>query len=359
MINILYIGNHLTGGLPTGVSTLSVNLRREGYEVVTASSKKKKAARLGEMLWQVWKYRKWADYVLIDTYSTWNFWYAVAVARLCGRLGLRYIPILHGGDLPGRLRRSPRASRRLFGKAYVNVAPSGFLVEEFSGRDAIHRVQRAGEGVPADGADFGADIADNFKVVFIPNSIDLSNYAFKARINVSPKLFWVRAFQDLYEPLMALKTLQQLLPKYPDAELCMVGPDKDGSLQQCRAYAEEHGLPVTFPGKLSKSAWTQLAESYDLFLNTSRVDNTPLSLIEAMALGLPVISTRAGGIPYMISDGGEGLLVPIGDAGAMVDAVQRLVEDPALAAQLSTTARKKVEAFDWEVVKEQWFNLLK
>ena len=171
-------------------------------------------------------------------------------------------------------------------------------------------------------------------------------------------MLWVRAFQELYAPLMALKTLQQLLPKYPEAELCMVGPDKDGSLQQCRAYAETHGLPVSFPGKLSKAEWIRLSEAYDLFLNTTTVDNAPLSLTEAMALGLPVISTRVGGIPYLITEGEDGLLVPSGDAEAMAAAVIRLLEEPELAEGISVRARKKVEGYDWEVVKEQWKGLI-
>src|SRR5690606_40885804 len=119
------------GSLPTGITALSSDLRREGYQVITASSRKGKLPRLTEMLWTVWKHGKWAEVVLIDTYSTWNFWYAWSVARLCGWLGLRYIPILHGGDLPGRLQRSPGPSRQLFGGAYVNVAPSEYLVEKF------------------------------------------------------------------------------------------------------------------------------------------------------------------------------------------------------------------------------------
>ena len=56
--------------------------------MITASSRKGKLPRLTEMLWTVWKHRKWAEVVLIDTYSTWNFWYAWSVARLCGWLGL-------------------------------------------------------------------------------------------------------------------------------------------------------------------------------------------------------------------------------------------------------------------------------
>lgn len=313
--------------------------------MVTASSKRGKLLRLGEMLWTVWRHRKWAEVVLIDTYSTWNFWYAVAVAWLCRRLGLKYIPILHGGDLPSRLQRSPGASGRLFGGAFVNVVPSRYLEEVFSPADL------------ADDADLSAD-KKLFRVVFIPNSIVLSNYAFRARRSVFPKILWVRAFQDIYDPLKALKTLQQLLVMYPAAELCMVGPRKDGALEECEAYAREHGLPVRFAGKLGKREWTALAQDYDLFLNTSEVDNAPVTLVEVMALGLPIVSTRVGGLPYLLTHEENALLVDSGKPEDLAAALERLLEDPALAERLSVAGRKKAEDFDWGVVKEKWARVL-
>ena len=333
---ILYIGNNLSNSTFTAtyISFFSEVLKQEGYWVRTASDKDNKAVRLVDMLYLIWHHRHETDTVLIDTYGAQNFYYAYSIGKLCQRLKLPYIPILHGGNLPARLEDSPKLSRSLFGKAKLNVAPSHFLYDIFREHGF-----------------------DNSRI--IPNSITLANYPYTERSSFGPRLLWVRRFQERYNPMLALLVYRELRKYYPKAEFCMVGPEKDGSLAECKAYAEEHDLPVKFPGKLSKKKWAALSVDYDFFINSTHIDNTPISVIEAMALGLPVISTRAGGIPYMISDGGEGLLVPIGDAGAMVDAVQRLIENPALAAQFSTTARKKVEAFDWEVVKEQWFNLLK
>lgn len=303
--------------------------------MITASSKQGKVFRLVEMLWTVWRKRKWADFVLIDTYSTWNFWYAVAVARLCRLLGLQYIPILHGGELPERLRRSPESAAALLGGAVVNVVPSRFLQEALSqGREDRSRP------VPT--------------ITYIPNSIDIEDYAFRARRSVFPKLLWVRAFQDIYAPLKALKTLQRLLLKYPDAELCMVGPRKDGSLEECMAYAEQHRLPVRFLGKLEKEEWTALAQDYDLFLNTSEVDNAPVTLVEAMALGLPIVSTRIGGLPYLLTHEETALLVPSGTPEDLSEGLERLLEEGELAERLSHSGRKKAEGFDWAVVKHRW-----
>jgi len=96
----------------------------------------------------------------------------------------------------------------------------------------------------------------------------------------------------------------------------------------------------------------------DLFLNTTNVDNTPVSVQEAMACGLCVVSTSVGGVPYLVGDAVEGLLVGPDDAQAMADAVRRLLNDPALAARLSMAARRRVETMDWPVVVDAWEDLL-
>ncbi|NJY63588.1 glycosyltransferase family 4 protein [Salinimicrobium sp. CDJ15-81-2] len=332
---IIYIGNQLAirGGSPTSVDTLAPLLKEEGFTVKTASAKKNKLLRLADMLFTIFRNRKTAEYVLIDTYSTQNFWYAYAVARLCHNLNLKYIPILHGGELPARLERSPKVSKKLFGNAFLNVAPSLYMKTVF---------QQAGFT----------------NVRYIPNSINLQDYRFKERITLHPKLLWVRAFAEIYNPIQAIKVLEFLLADYPNAELCMVGPVKDDSWKDCFRYAKLHRLPVRFPGRLQKEEWSALSKKYDVFLNTTNIDNTPVSVIEAMALGVPVVSTHVGGLPYLISAAIDGLLVPPNDPEKMAAAVKNLLQDPQRAHERTLAARKKVEAFDWDRVKSSWKDVL-
>lgn len=333
--NLIYIGNKLTGrgGSPTSADIIAPLLRKEGFKIKTASAKKNKLLRLADMLWLVYKNRKTTDLVLIDTYSTQNFWYAWAVAVLCQRLKLRYIPILHGGELPVRLNSSPKASKNLFGNAFINVAPSLYMKTVF---------QQA--GFP--------------NVRYVPNSINLQDYEFNERTELRPKLLWVRAFAEIYNPLQALKVLELLLPDYPNAELCMVGPKKDDSWKDCIRYAKLHRLPVRFPGRLSKAEWINLSKKYDIFLNTTNIDNTPVSVIEAMALGLPVVSTNVGGLSYLISADIDGVLVPPNDPERMAAAVKNLLQNPQRSLERTRAARKKVEAFDWERVRLMWESVL-
>lgn len=332
---ILYIGNNLSNPTFTAtyISFFSEVLKQEGYWVKTASSKDNKALRLVEMLSVIWANRQETDTVLIDTYGAQNFYYAYCVGKLCQQLKLPYVPILHGGNLPARLEKTKKLSRSLFGNARVNIAPSHFLYDIFH-----------------------AEGFQNLKI--IPNSITLSNFPFKERERFEPKLLWVRRFQERYNPMMSVKVFEKLAQKYPEAELCMVGPEKDGSLARCEQYARKHDLDVTFPGKLRKKEWAALASEYDLFLNSTNIDNTPISVIEAMALGLPVISTDVGGMPQLIDHGKDGLLVPENDVDAMVLAVEDLLHNQQKAREIALAARKKVEAFDWEIVKEQWKDVL-
>lgn len=332
---ILYIGNKLSekGITVTSIETLGTFLREEGYTVYMASSVKNKVFRMLDMFATTFKYRNKVSVVLIDTYSTQNFQFAVAVASLCRLLHLPYIPILRGGNLPDRIKRSPSASKKLFNGAKTNVAPSSYLYSEFKN-------------------------AGYSNLTYIPNTIALKKYPFLLRKRPKYKLLWVRSFAEIYNPMLALYVVQHLKDRGKEVALCMIGPEKDGMLQQCRTFAAANNLPVAFTGKLSKEAWIATSEKFDIFINTTNFDNTPVSVIEAMALGLPVVSTHVGGVPYLIAHGTEGMLVPPDDVAAMVSAIEHLITAPHAAVTMAENARQKVEAFDWETVKHTWETLL-
>lgn len=333
---LLYLGNKATsfGGTVTTMESLSGHLISEGFDVISASSRKNKVLRLWDMIFTVLKHARRTQYVLIDTYSTQNFYYAVTIGNICRLLKIPYIPILHGGNLPERLRKSKRLSWKLFNGAKQNVAPSGYLLEHF---------RRSGYN----------------NVAHIPNSIDVELYPFKLRSSVKARLLWVRSFAEIYNPTLAIKIVEELMNKGIDVELCMVGPEKDGSLERCKKLAGEKSLPVRFTGRLNKEEWIQLSESYDIFINTTNFDNMPVSVIEAMALGLPVISTKVGGIPFLLEDNKDAILVDANDKEGFCNAISMLLKDKEFGIRIARNARKKVEKFDWEEVKQLWFEILK
>ena len=307
MKKILYIGNKLAtkGNTLSTIESLGSNLREEGFAVKTASSQKNKGLRMLAMIKAVFNNRKWAD-----------------------------VPILHGGNLPSRLQKSKKQSRKLFGNAKTNVAPSNYLLEAF---------KKAGYT----------------NLTYIPNTIEIENYPFLFRKNIKPKLLWVRSFSEIYNPMLAIYVLENLLSNgYNDAELCMIGPEKDDSYKMCKSYAEKHNLPINFTGSLPKTEWIEQSKKHDIFINTTNVDNTPVSVIEAMALGLPIVSTNVGGVPFLIKDKKDGLLVTPNDVKAFSKQIINLLNDSGKVELLTVNARKKVEQFDWNIVKQKWKTLL-
>lgn len=333
---ILYIGNYLSthGNTPSSVEILG-KLLMQRYRMRLVSQKRNKVRRLVDIVWTLIAARKTTSVVLVDTYSSQGFYFALTTAVVCRLIGKPYIPILRGGNLQSRLEHSSRLSRFIFNRAHILVAPSDFMVHTFT--------------------DFGYQ---NIKK--IPNSIPIHEYSFKTRVKYKPCLFWVRSFHRVYNPLMAILVLEKLRVHFPEARLCMVGPDKDGSLLKCKTYVTEKALDayIQFTGVLTKPEWHKVSQSYDIFINTSNVDNTPVSVIEAMALGLPVVSTRVGGVPYLIESDKTGLLVEANDVDAMVDSVNKLLNEPGLALAISIHGREVAESFDWNKIKKDWFALL-
>lgn len=332
---IVYVGNIISGHgkTTTTIETLGKLLQKEGFDVRLTSNKKNKIIRLLDMLWTVFKHRKKLEYVLIDTYSTTNFLYAYYVSKLCSWLNLKYIPILHGGNLEARLKNSKVKSDLIFNNAHTNVSPSLFLKTVF---------ERYGYT----------------NVTHIPNNIELSEYPFTERKSVDAKLLWVRSFAEIYNPTLAVEVVYCLKQNGINVLLCMVGPRKDISFEQTQKLAQELNVEVTFTGKLSKHEWISLSNDYDIFINTTNFDNTPVSLIEAMALGMLIVSTNVGGIPFLIDNEKTGILVNPNSKNEMIAAIESLLSSPEKAQKLSQNARKKAESFDWEVVKEQWKTLL-
>ena len=332
---ILYIGNKLSkqGATTTVMETLGSLLSSEGFMVTYASSKKNIIVRFLEMIFTTIYHSRNVDYVLIDTYSTLNFWYVFFVSQICRLFKLKYIPILHGGNLPNRIHKNHYLSDSIFTNAYRIVAPSGYLFNAFS--------MKYSKGL-----------------VSIPNTIEIKKYSFYPRELNVPKLLWVRSFSPIYNPKMAIQVLVELQKEYTDAELTMVGPDSNNYRKECELFAKELDVKVTFTGKLSKSDWIAISKNHNVFINTSNFDNMPVSIIEAMALGLPIISTNVGGIPFLIKDQDDGLLVNEKDYLAMSLAIKELFLNQDFTYSLVVNARKKVQLFDWEIVKSHWLDVL-
>jgi glycosyltransferase involved in cell wall biosynthesis len=112
-------------------------------------------------------------------------------------------------------------------------------------------------------------------------------------------------------------------------------------------------------GLVRREEIPRLAMQHDIHLHTNRVDNMPVSVLEMWACGLPIVGTRVGGVPYLIRDRHDGLLVPSEDYQAMAAACLELLTNAELARTLSRNGRARAEALTWEQVQSSWINILR
>ena len=195
----------------------------------------------------------------------------------------------------------------------------------------------------------------------LPNAVDLTAYEYRQREAPRPSLMWLRAFHTIYNPTLAPRVLARLQADFPAIHLTMVGPDKgDGSLERVRdtALRERVMDRLDLPGGVPKSEVPAILNRGDVFLNTTNIDNTPISVLEAMACGLCVVSTDVDGIPFLLRDGVDSLLVPPDEVDAMAEAIRRVLVEPGLAARLSANGRANARAHDWTTILPQWEELL-
>lgn len=333
---IVYIGNFLSKHktYETASDLLISILVRSGFKVTTASNHPNKVKRILDITAALIKNKKRKEVIIIDVFSTLNFYQAFWANFIAKCMNKPSILVLHGGNLPTRFKRNPRLSKYLLRNASGIVAPSMYL------KDVVEKL--------------------GYTVVYIPNMLEINTYEFAKRSKIKPKLLWVRAFDATYNPQMVVEVLKILTETHPKATLTMVGPDKDGSLAQTKKLAINYKLEdkIRFTGALTKNEWHQLAKQSDVFINTTTVDNTPVSVMEAMALGLPVVSTNVGGIPYLLSHDTHALLCDSNDVQGMVAHINCLLQHPSLVERLCLNARTKVEQIDAELVKKQWIELI-
>lgn len=335
--NVLMLGNFLSA---TRVhrhycEDLAERLEASGWYVTRASTRPGRLARLADMAMTVWRCRHDYDVAHIDLYSGLAFSWAELMSLELSRLGKPVVITLHGGSLPAFAKRWPRRVRRMLSRAVSVTSPSRYL------GDAM-RMYASG-------------------VTVIPNGLDVSRYALRAREHAAGRLIWVRAFHRVYNPVMAVDVLAELCARGRDVTLRMIGPDRhDGSLEAVRARASQTGVTgrLDIVGPVPNALIARELDRADIFLNTSNADNTPVSVLEAMATGLCVVSTAVGGIPYLLEDRRNALLVPAGDSHAAARAVERVLAEPALAHDMSLAARAAVTSYDWPVVVQQWNRLL-
>jgi glycosyltransferase involved in cell wall biosynthesis len=187
----------------------------------------------------------------------------------------------------------------------------------------------------------------------IHNLIELEQFSFTSRKQLRPVFLSNRNLETHYGVDHVLRAFALIQKQIPDAQLIVAG---DGSQRKAlEALAQELELRnITFTGGIEHDEITQQYQRADIYLNGSEIDNQPLSILEAFACGLPVVTTNAGGIPDMVEDGVSGFVVARGDHRAMAERALQLLNEPALAESMAQRGFVACEKYTWPAMQELW-----
>ena len=197
---------------------------------------------------------------------------------IAGKLWRKRIVITyHGGEAKEYFAKHASFVRRWLGRANKVIVLSGFLKEIF---DQYH--------IPC---------------VVIPNIVVLQPQQKRTR-DIAPRFISIRHLEPLYNIPCILRAYEQVLKHYPEATLDILG--QGSQREELEAHVAEHRLTgVTFVGQVPNQQIYDYLTKADIMLSAPKIDNMPVSLLEAMNAGLLVISSRVGGVPYMIVDGSQ------------------------------------------------------
>jgi glycosyltransferase involved in cell wall biosynthesis len=272
-----------------------------------------------------------SDIVHVSSASYWSFLLAPLPAMIMGRvLGKPVILNYHSGEASDHLARWGLLVHPWLSLADELVVPSQYLRQVFAAHGYDTRV--------------------------IHNTVDTSRFVYRVRDPLRPRLLSTRNFEWYYGVDHTLRAFKLIQCAYPHATIEIAGA---GSRErELRDLARSLSLTgVHFLGPVAPADMPALHERADILVNSSLIDNQPLSILEAMASGMPIVSTGAGDIGNMIEHGISGTIVPEKDPAAMAAAVVFLLKYPACARTMASRAVERLDRYSWDRVGDQWSSL--
>lgn len=332
----------ILGGQGVQADTLRSMLAREGYEIEFIPINPRFPRGLGwarqipylrtvlnEAIYAVSLRRlRGCDVLHIFTASYWSFLLTCAPALAAAKLlGKRVVLNYHSGEADDHLTNWGALVHPWVRAAEHLVVPSDYLKKVFAAHGHPSRVVR--------------------------NALPLSRFTFRDRDPLRPRLLSTRNLESLYGVDDVIEAFALVRRHFPEATLEVAGSGSEEKRLRALA-AEKCGGQVTFLGRVEPEQVPALYDRNDLYVNCSRIDNQPLSLLEAFAAGMPVVSTPTGDIASMIQDGETGLLAPAHNPAAIAAAVETMLGDPERARRMARGARHNAEAHTWPQVRVGW-----
>jgi len=276
-------------------------------------------------------------HVMANSGWSWHLFASPAV-WIARTRGIPCVVNYHGGNAEPFFKRSFAFVRPTLQVVNVVVVPSTYLENVFTAR--------------------------GFRAVVVPNVVDLERFSpdFSASNtrkwkNDTPEILIARNLEPLYDVQTALRAFHIVSQELPGARLKIAGSGSEEA--KVTGLVRDLGLQksVTFLGRVDNEDMPSLYRSADLVVNPSLVDNMPISILEALASGVAVVSTAVGGIPLMVEDGKNALLVPPGQPNVLAESVLVLLRDSELRGRIQQAGLEVVQQYRWSSVRDRWANI--
>lgn len=331
---ICFIGPMLSdsGYVRTQGEILADLLQNDGYTVYRKSKFPNRVLRLFETIFFLLFKSSRYDVLILQVYGGLSFYLEDVASFLATLFKKKIIMTLHGGALPVFFSERKKWAMRVLSRANCITCPSPFL---------IHQLNYL-----------------SVSFLEIPNIIKVKDYHFLKRNHFSPRILWMRAYHDIYNPHLAIDSFYKLLEKYPEAKLTMAGPDMglfDEISKRCNSAPLKDS--VTLLGKIDIAEKQLLVTHHDIYLNTNRIDNAPVSMLEMAAFGLALVSTNVGGIPYLFHHDDTAILCNQ-DPTSLANAIDGIIRNSDQTVERCERARNFSLRFDEGTVLMHWKRII-
>ena len=330
-MKILQIANYRkgVGGISGQVEILQKKLQEEGL-VCDIISTKGSAFRRIRAAFRILSLGKGYDVFHIHACSGRGFFPAIIGVTAGRLLQKRVVLTYHGGGAAEFFARRTTLVRHFLTRTSVNIALSGFVGHIFDRY-----------GIP---------------YAVIPNIIELDESHFRFREVFQPHFISIRTLEETYNIRCTIRAFQEVKKSLPKATLAIVG---DGPQRtELEALVKERDIrDVSFYGRVDNQEIYSYLDRADIMVSSSSVDNMPVSVLECFNAGLLVISSRVGGVPYMIEDGVSGLLYDFNDETMLAEKMLWGATHHQDCRQIVAHAKASLQQYTWASIREKLFKV--
>lgn len=246
---------------------------------------------------------------------------------IAGRINKKRVVVTyHGGGADNFFAKHTRLVKKYLTKTDANIVLSGFLAKVF----------------------------DKYSIPYtiIPNIVELDANAYRERETVNPNYVSIRTLSSLYNIECIIRAFDIVKTKLPEAKLTIVG-DGPSRAELEKMVADMRIKDVTFTGRVPNSDIYKYLDGSDIMLSAPKIDNMPVSLLEAFNAGLLVISSNVGGVPYMVEDGVNGLLFESNNHQMLAEKMAEAVENGEKSKEMIWKAKSCVCDYTWGNIKDR------